>query len=173
MDFALFLLRVVIGALFVGHGAQKLFGWFGGHGLEGTGGFFESLGYRPGRAHAALAGTTELVSGLMLITGFLVPLAAAGIIGVMVNAIGSVHAEQGLWVSDGGYEYTLVLIVVALVLAIAGAGGLAATELDGAWWGAFALLLGGLAGLLMLSVRAETVEVEDAGADAEGERRAA
>lgn len=173
MDFALFVLRVVIGALFVGHGAQKLFGWFGGHGLEGTGGYLESLGYRPGRTHAALAGTTEFVSGLMLITGFLVPLAAAGIIGVMVNAIGSVHADQGLWAGDGGYEYPLVLVIVALVLAIAGAGGLAATELDGAWWGAFALLLGGLAGLLLLSGRAETAEAQEAETEVEDERPAA
>src|SRR3954471_7383566 len=113
MSLGLLVLRVVIGLLFVGHGTQKLFGWFGGHGLEGTGGFMASLGYRPGRQHALLAGLSEAGGGALFALGLFTPLAVAILIGVMVNAIGSAHWDNGLWVTNGGYEYPLVLCAAA------------------------------------------------------------
>src|SRR5688500_10153150 len=109
MDIGLLLIRVVLGGFLAGHGLQKLFGWFGGHGIAGTGGFFETLGYRPGKRHAVLAGATELVGGVLLVVGFLTPLAAAMVVGVMVNAAGAVHWRNGLWVTEGGIEYPFVL----------------------------------------------------------------
>src|SRR5438045_1260896 len=81
------------------HGSQKLFGWFGGHGLEGTGGFLHSLGYRPGKPFAALGGATELVGGLCLALGLLTPLAAIAIIAMMFSAAMSVHIGNGLWIT--------------------------------------------------------------------------
>ena len=110
-------LRGVIGPLFVGHGTQKLFGWFGGHGLEGTAGFFEQgLGLRPGKRHATAAGLSEAVGGALLTAGALTPLASSMIIGAMVTAIRKVHAPKGPWVTEGGYEYNAVLIAAMLAL---------------------------------------------------------
>src|SRR5215213_7846155 len=100
MDLGRTALRFVVGPLFVGHGTQKLFGSFGGHGLEGTGGFFESLGLRPGRRHATGAGVAELGGGVLLTLGALTPLAAAAISGVTVTAIRKVHLKNGPWVSE-------------------------------------------------------------------------
>ena len=123
-DVVVLVLRVVLGVLFVGHGAQKLFGWFGGYGLEGTGGFMESLGMKPGKVMAAAAGLSELVGGVLLIVGFLVPLGALLIAGTMVVAIGKVHAKNGPWAEGGGYEYPLLIVVVVVALAILGPGAL-------------------------------------------------
>src|SRR3954468_14161808 len=122
MDIALFVLRVVVGLFFAGHGAQKLFGSFGGHGLAGTAGFFESLGMRPGRRHASAAGAAELGAGILLVLGLLTPLAAALVIAVMTVAILTVHLKAGPWASDGGYEYNATLIAIAFALAGAGPG---------------------------------------------------
>jgi putative oxidoreductase len=123
-------LRGVIGPLFVGHGAQKLFGWFDGHGLEGTAGFFEgSLGLRPGKRHASAAGVTEFAGGALLTAGALTPLATAGLTGSMVTAIRKAHAQNGPWVTGGGYEYNLVLITALTALAESGPGPL---SVDGA-----------------------------------------
>jgi putative oxidoreductase len=119
MDVGLLILRVVVGGLFFAHGAQKLFGWFGGYGREGTGGFFAQLGYPNGTAMATVAGLTEAGAGLMLAAGFLVPLAAAGIIGVMINAILTAKRNAGL---IGGWEIDLVYLTAALALAFTGAG---------------------------------------------------
>jgi putative oxidoreductase len=116
-------LRGVIGPLFVGHGTQKLFGWFGGHGLEGTAGFFEQgIGLRPGKRHATAAGTSEALGGALLTLGALTPAAAAMIIGTMATAIRKVHAPKGPWVTEGGYEYNAVLIAAMFALAEAGPG---------------------------------------------------
>src|SRR4051812_37901080 len=156
MNLAHLALRAVVGLLMAGHGSQKLFGSFGGHGLAGTGGFFESLGLRPGRRHARLAGLAELGGGLLLLFGLLTPLGAAALIGVMTVAILIVHGSKGPWVTDGGYEYNLVLIAVAFALA---AGGPGAWSLDhalglnsgGEGWGLAALaagILGGIGALL-------------------------
>src|SRR4051794_36906519 len=102
MSIGLLLLRLVVGLLFVGHGTQKLFGWFEGPGLAGVGAHFEGLGFRPGRPMAAVAGVCEAGAGLLLATGFLTPLAGAILIGVMLNAAGAVHAPNGLWINNGG-----------------------------------------------------------------------
>jgi putative oxidoreductase len=122
MELALLVLRVVVGLLFVGHGMQKLVGWFGGHGLRGTGQFFESLGMKPGVAMAVMAGGAEAVGGLLFALGLVVPLAAAMLIAVMLVAVWTAHRRNGLWASDGGYEYNLVLIAVAFAVAGIGAG---------------------------------------------------
>src|SRR3954451_543778 len=116
-------LRGVIGPLFVGHGTQKLFGWFGGHGLEGTAGFFEQgIGLRPGKRHATAAGLSEALGGALLTLGAFTPLAAAMITGTMTTAIRKVHAAKGPWVTEGGFEYNAVLIAAMAALAESGPG---------------------------------------------------
>jgi putative oxidoreductase len=115
-------LRGVIGPLFVGHGTQKLFGWFGGHGPEGTGGFFESLGLRPGVRHAKAAGAAETAGGALLTLGALTPLASTLISATMFTAMRKAHAKNGPWVSEGGYEYNLVLVAAMAALADHGPG---------------------------------------------------
>src|SRR3954462_5367465 len=116
MKLRLLVVGTVVGSLFVGHGAQKLFGWFGGHGPEGTGQFFEQLGLRPGKRHAMTAGGAEALGGLPVPGGFLMPVAAAMITGTMITAIRTVHGPKGPWVSEGGYEYNLVLIASMFAL---------------------------------------------------------
>jgi putative oxidoreductase len=115
-------LRGVVGPVFVGHGTQKLFGWFGGYGIEGTGGFFESLGLRPGKRHATAAGVAEAGGGLLLTLGAFTPLASTVISSTMITAIRKVHASKGPWVTDGGYEYNLALIAAVTMLAETGPG---------------------------------------------------
>ena len=116
-------LRGVVGPLFVGHGTQKLFGWFGGHGLEGTAGFFESgLDLRPGKRHATAAGVSEALGGALLTLGAATPIAASKIIVAMTTAIRKVHASPGPWVTDGGLEYNAVQIAAMVALAEAGPG---------------------------------------------------
>ncbi|HWI73453.1 MAG TPA: DoxX family protein [Baekduia sp.] len=110
MNIGTLALRGVVGPLFVGHGTQKLFGWFGGHGIEGTGGFFENLGLRPGKRHAIAAGTAEALGGLLLTLGAFTPLAATMLSSSMVTAIRTVHAPNGPWVADNGWEYNAVVI---------------------------------------------------------------
>src|SRR4030081_1985579 len=122
MTLGLLVLRIVVGTLFVGHGAQKLFGVFGGHGLEGTGAFFESLGLRPWRIMALAAGFAELTGGALFALGLLTPLAAALLIAVMVTAIATVHGRNGVWVTNGGFEYNLVLAAVPFAVASIRAG---------------------------------------------------
>src|SRR5205823_3810426 len=121
MSIGLFILRVVIGGLFIGHGTQKLFGWFGGHGPEGTGKFFASIGYAPGRPMAYLAGMSEAGGGALLMLGFLTPLGSAAIVGVMVGTL-AVHLPKGLWNSNGGFELPLVMAAAAIALAYTGPG---------------------------------------------------
>ena len=111
------ILRAVVGGLFIGHGGQKLFGWFGGHGPEGTGQFFESgLGLAPGRRHAQTAGAAELGGGFLLATGVATPLAAAAISSTMITAVRKVHLDKGPWVSEGGYEYNTVILALMFAL---------------------------------------------------------
>lgn len=160
MDFALLLLRVVIGALFIGHGTQKLFGWFGGGGPDGTGAFFESIGFRPGRPSALMAGAAEAGGGLLLLLGLLTPVGAAGIIGVMTVAGIAVHLRNGVFNANGGYELNLVFVAVAVLLAtVPGDYSLdAALDLadDGVWglaWGLGALALGVAGGIARLATR--------------------
>jgi putative oxidoreductase len=119
-----FLLRVVVGGLFIGHGTQKLFGWFGGHGLDATSQGFESMGMRPGKRHAIAGGVGEAAGGAALALGLATPLAAGSLIAVMLTAINRVHLKNGIWTTNGGYEYNLVLILAALAVAEEGPGPL-------------------------------------------------
>ena len=116
------LLRLVVGGLFVGHGTQKLFGWFGGQGLDATAQGFDQLGLRPGRRNAIAAGVAEAGGGALLAAGLETPLAASVLTATMLTAIRRVHAKKGPWLSNGGYEYNVVLIAAALALAEAGPG---------------------------------------------------
>jgi putative oxidoreductase len=152
MNLGLFILRVVVGLLFVGHGAQKLFGIWGGHGLTGTAGFFEGIGLKPGRVHATSAGVLEFGGGALLALGLLTPIASAALIAVMAAAVISVHYTKGLWSTNGGYEYNLVLSSAAFALA---ATGPAAWSLDhalsiswhGVLWAIGALVVGAIGGI--------------------------
>jgi putative oxidoreductase len=140
-------LRATVGGFFVGHGTQKLFGWFGGHGLEATAKGFESLGLRPGQHHAVAAGAAEAGGGALLAAGFATPAAAAVITSTMLTAINRVHLKNGPWSANGGYEYNAVLIGAALALAEAGPGSLSldrklGIEMTGGKWSLFALLAG-------------------------------
>lgn len=121
MDLALLLVRL-IGIGFAAHGTQKLFGWFGGHGLAGTGAFFEQIGFRPGRAFAAAAGFSELVGGLLLALGLLGPVGPMLMIAVMTTAALSVHAPNGFFGQNNGYELPLAYSAIAFVLAFTGFG---------------------------------------------------
>jgi putative oxidoreductase len=125
LDLGLLILRAVVGLLFVGHGAQKLFGWFGGTGLRGTAAWMEQLGLRPGRLWALAAGVAEFVGGALLAAGLLVPVAAVLIVAVMAAATALVHARNGLWVQNGGYEYPLVNSAAAVAVALMGPGAYA------------------------------------------------
>ena len=115
-------LRVVIGLAMAAHGSQKLFGWFGGHGLAGTGGFFEMLGFRPGRTFALAAGASELVSGLLIALGFLGPVGPALMLSVMIVAATTVHWKNGFFAASNGVEITTLFGVTAIALAFTGFG---------------------------------------------------
>lgn len=121
-NLALLFLRLVVGALFVGHGTQKAFGWFGGYGIAGTAGFMEQLGLKPGRMHATAAAFGETVGGLLVLLGLWTPVGAALIVAVMLVAIKTVHLAKGFWNTNGGFEFPLTLIAVALFLAANGPG---------------------------------------------------
>ena len=122
LNIGLLIIRLVVGLLFVGHGAQKLFGWFGGYGLKGTGGWFESIGMKPGVTMALMAGLAELIAGILFAAGLLTPLAALMIAGTMVMGIVKVHGQNGLWATSNGYEYNLTLIAVVIGIALIGPG---------------------------------------------------
>jgi putative oxidoreductase len=159
MSYGILFLRLIVGATIAAHGAQKLFGWFGGHGPRGTAGFFGSLGFRPPLAMAVAAGLSES-SGLFFAAGFLTPFAALAMASVMVVAIGSVHWKNGFWAGNGGYEYNLLIWTVAAAVAATGPGRFSidsalgwADNLSGVWWGV-GVLAGSLAGgLLVLATR--------------------
>src|SRR3954462_853497 len=171
MAYGMLFLRVVVGLLLLGHGAQKLFGWFGGHGPRGTAGFFGSLGFR--RSHAlpmaVLAGVSE-AAGLLLAFCFPTPLAALAIATVMVVAVATVHWKNGLWVTSGGYEFNLVLWTVAIAVAASGPGRFSVDRalgwvdnLSGVWWGVGVLvasLVGGAVTLATRNVQPETYASE-------------
>lgn len=124
-------LRIVVGGLFVGHGAQKLFGAFDGPGLDAAGSGFEQMGLRPGRQLAALGSATEIGGGSLLALGAATPWAAAGLTGVMATAIDRVHRPNGIWNSNGGFEYNAVLIAALFALTDAGPGKLSIDHLRG------------------------------------------
>jgi putative oxidoreductase len=165
MRLGIALLRVVIGALFMGHGLQKLVGWFGGYGLDATGGAFESMGMRPGKVHATAAGAAETAGGALLVAGAATPLAAAMLTGVMTTAVEKVHLQKGVWNHEGGYEYNLVLVAALFAITADGPGALALdSKRAGTGW-AIASLAAGVAGGLAvakLGTRAPEQQPEDA-----------
>ncbi|WP_433945343.1 DoxX family protein [Paenibacillus sp. SN-8-1] len=122
MEVGLLIIRLVIGLLFIGHGAQKLFGMFGGYGPKGTGGWMESVGIKPGVAMAIISGLMELIGGTMFGLGLFTPVAAILIALTMVGAIVKVHGPNGLWATANGYEYPLVVLAVVIGVALTGAG---------------------------------------------------
>lgn len=117
-------LRFPIGIIFMAHGAQKLFGWFGGYGLEGTGQWMASIGLGPGVAMAFLAGSAEFFGGLFILLGLLTRPAAVALSFTMLVAIFSVHFANGLFMANNGYEFGLALLAASVALAISGAGKL-------------------------------------------------
>jgi putative oxidoreductase len=122
MKLGMALLRITVGALFMGHGLQKLKGWFSGHGLEATAAGLENLGLRPGKVHATAAGTAETAGGAMLAGGLATPVAASMLSGVMTVAIDKVHKDNGVWVMNNGSEYNLVMMAAVFAIASAGPG---------------------------------------------------
>ncbi|CAM3833576.1 DoxX family protein [Parendozoicomonas haliclonae] len=121
-------LRIPVGIIFMAHGAQKLFGWFGGYGLEGTGGWMASIGLEPGYLMALLAGSGEFFGGLFLLLGLLTRPAALVTAITMLVAIFVVHFEKGLFMSNGGYEFGLALLAASVSLLISGGGRLSADK---------------------------------------------
>jgi len=115
-------LRLIVGLLFTAHGAQKLFAWFGGYGLEGTGQWMESIGLAPGYLMALMAGSAEFFGGLLLIIGFLTRPTSFVLAITMLVAIFTVHIDNGLFMSNNGYEFGLSLIAITLALFIQGGG---------------------------------------------------
>jgi putative oxidoreductase len=158
MSVGILILRLAVGLTLAAHGAQKLFGWFGGYGIAGTGQFLEQLGFRPGRLHATQAGIAELVGGLFLAVGLLTPAAAAAVVAVMLVAAVSVHIKGGFFLQGGGYEYTLVLGAAALALAFTGPGAISLDQTlgitwSGETWGLGALAAGLIGGAVPLITR--------------------
>lgn len=122
IDLGLLVIRLVFGLTYAAHGTQKLFGWFGGYGIAGTAGWLESLGLKPGKLQAVLAGVAELGGGLLLALGLWTPLAAVLIVATMLVAIAKVHGAKGYWATAGGFEYNMAIIAVAVGVALTGAG---------------------------------------------------
>ena len=157
MEIGLLLLRLTAGLTLAAHGAQKLFGWFGGPGLEATGQLFETLGFLPGRRQALMAGLAETGGGVLLALGLITPIGAAVICSVMLVA-STMHIRKGFFAQNGGYEYTLVLGVAALSFAFTGPGYLSLDALlgnhfSGTFLGIAALLVGVLGGVFSLIQR--------------------
>jgi putative oxidoreductase len=156
MEIGLLVLRLVVGLAFAAHGAQKLFGAFGGAGIDGTGAFFEQVGLRPGRLHALAAGVCEFGGGALIAVGLLTPFAAAALIAVMTAAVLTVHARNGFFVANNGFEYNLTLAAALFALAGVGAGRWSldhalGLDLMGTGWALGALaagLIGGVGAVL-------------------------
>ena len=158
MDIGLLLLRLTVGLTLAAHGTQKLFGWFGGPGLDATGQFFTMLGFAPGRRHALMAGLAETGGGLLLALGLLTPVGAALVLGVMLVAAVTVHIEKGFFAQNGWYEFTLVLGAGALSVAFMGPGllsldALLGYSMSGILWGVGAFFVGLLGGAIQLVLR--------------------
>jgi putative oxidoreductase len=151
------LIRIVVGLLFIGHGTQKLFGWFGGHGREGTAGFLASLGYPSPENAAVFGGVAEAGGGLLVLLGLLTPLGSALIILMMVSAMLAVHVRNGIWNTSGGIELPLVYLIVATAVAF-GPGRYSLDRLFGLGWNhrlvaVIALLVGIVGGVVVTLLR--------------------
>lgn len=157
MDSGLLLARMVFGLLMAAHGTQKVFGWFGGYGLAGTGGFFESLGFRPGKLFAGAAGATEIAAGLLVALGFLGPLGSALIVAVMIVAMATVHWPHGVFAQNNGVEVPLLYAVAAAALALTGPGAYSVDAALGLTWSEpviwAALAFGVIGGFANLAIR--------------------
>ncbi|MFL5470067.1 MAG: DoxX family protein [Gemmatimonadaceae bacterium] len=159
LDLGLVIVRLVFGLAFAAHGAQKLFGWFGGYGLAGTGGFMESLGFRAGKTFATAAALAEFTGGLLFALGFLGATGPALMLSVMVVAIATVHRKNGFFVTNNGIEHPLMFAVVAVGFALIGPGrysvdaalGTTLFERPSITW--IVLLVGFLGGLANLALR--------------------
>jgi len=159
MSYGIFLLRVVLGSIMAAHGAQKLFGWFGGGGPRGTAGGFAQLGFRAPLLLALTAGLAEFGGGLLIAAGLLTPLAALAIAVVMLNAIGTVHWRNGFFNSAGGYEFNLFVLAAAVAITATGAARFSldnligwADNISGLWWGVGVLALSALVGATTLTL---------------------
>ena len=159
MDLGLLIARIVFGLLMAGHGAQKLLGWFGGYGLAGTSGFFEALGFKPGRLFVTAASVGEVVSGVLIALGLFGPVGPAILLAIMIVAAVSVHWQHGLWATANGIEVPLLYATGAVVFALTGPGRFSLDALLGLgslWTPAFvagALVAGVAGGILNLSLR--------------------
>ena len=165
MGLGLAVLRAIVGLLFVGHGAQKLFGWFGGGGPQGTAGFFSSLGYRAPAAMAILAGLSELGGGLLLAAGLLTPLAALVLATVMLNAIATVQWQKGFL---GGWELDATFMAVALAVTMTGPGRLSldhaigwADDITGVEWASLAFAAAIVAALLTTTLGRARADLDE------------
>ncbi|WP_299037861.1 DoxX family protein [uncultured Pseudokineococcus sp.] len=160
-DLGLLALRAGVGGTLFAHGAQKLFGWFGGYGLEATGGAMESMGFTPGRRSALLAGLGEAGGGVALALGLGTPVAGAATAATMATA-GTVHGPAGFWATDGGFEYNAVLATVGSALAVGGPGrysldALLGDRLNRPWMAAAVLPVFGLAAAHVITQRRKVV----------------
>jgi putative oxidoreductase len=166
MSYGILLLRLVVGVAFVGHGTQKLFGWFGGYGPQGTGGFFASKGYRAPVLMAVTAGLAEAGGGTLLVLGFATPLAGAMLAAVMIDAIASVTFKKAFML---GSELELIYLTIAVSLAAIGPGRFSIDRaigwddnISGVWWGVAALGVALAASLLTLTLgRTRPAEVQE------------
>jgi putative oxidoreductase len=152
MEVALLVLRIAAGLLFAAHGAQKLFGWFGGGGISGTAAAFDGMGLRPGRVHATAAGFNEFAGGLLLALGLFAPLAAVLIIATMTAAVITAHAKNGPFVTNNGWELNALYAAIAFAVAGIGAGELSldnalGLDIAGIGWAVGALAAGVLGGI--------------------------
>jgi putative oxidoreductase len=158
MEAGLLLMRVVLGGIMAAHGAQKLFGWFGGPGLAGTEGWLGSMGFRSARMHATVVGLSEFGGGVLVALGLLTPLGAAAVAGVMFVAIATVHWSNGFFNGTGGYEFNLLIAATAIGLATTGPGEisidhLAGWNLSGIEWGFAALGISAVTAGSVLAMR--------------------
>ncbi|HZF73772.1 MAG TPA: DoxX family protein [Gemmatimonadaceae bacterium] len=159
LDLGLLVVRVILGLIFAAHGAQKLFGWFGGYGLAGTGGFMETLGFRPGTTFATAAAIAEFFGGLLLALGFLGPIGPALMISVMIVAMVTVHSKNPFFVATNGIEHPLMFTATAFGLALTGPGRysvdavLGTTRWETPRWTWIILAIGIVGGFLNLMLR--------------------
>src|SRR5262245_57817059 len=165
MSAGLLIARLVFGLLMAAHGTQKLFGWFGGYGLSAVSGYFETLGFRPGRLFAATAAAAEVVGGLLVAIGFLGPFGPALVLSVMIVAIFAVHLQHGLFATSNGIEVPLLYAAAAVALAFTGPGGysvdqaLGVTTLSTPAVVLGALVAGAAGGALNLAIRRGPAQV--------------
>src|SRR6185437_11866167 len=159
LEYGLLIVRLALGLAIAAHGAQKLFGWFGGYGIAGTGGFFESLGFRPGQLFAAAAGSGEFFGGILVVLGLFGGVGPMLVLSTMLVAMLTVHVKNGFWATNNGIEVPFIYATGAVAIAFASFGaisldawlGLALTSKPAIVWGLLAL--GVVGALLMLLVR--------------------